>query len=384
MLIVQRERDGVMKTKVSLFVSFVLIKIFLQFFLFIALKKVKVYIPVDKFPEVNFLGILIGPKGQTQKELQENSGAKILFRGKNSNKDGQSLEDEDDDLHVLIEGSDEAIAKAKEEVEKILYNPSEAMKIKSEQLRQLEGSSSSSSTLPFGHSILEMTVPNNQVGLIIGKGGDNLARLQSQFGVVLQISKEGDPRPITIKGPPDALQETKKRIEEIVYTRSNNVSSYSNQTQSVSNNNMSSASSKDLNCKYIVNLPMPNERVGLIIGKGGMTIKGLQDKTNCQVYIPPNADEDNPAVRTLTIGSNYEHNLEAIQKEIFNLVQASQSSVGSGVSSTITMSVPDDKIGLVIGKGGFNIKDIQQRTNCKVVIPQSPDAGSHPPVRTIQ
>lgn len=316
------------------------------------------------------------------------SGAKILFRGKNSNKDKDNqsnLDDEDDDLHVLIEGTQESIDKAKEEVEKILYNPTEAMKIKSEQLKQLETSSSSTVTNLPGHSTLDMTVPNNQVGLIIGKGGENLARLQSQFGVTLQIAKEGDPRPITIKGPIESLEDAKKRIEEIVYTRNNN-SAFSLQSNvpTSSNINLLSASSKDLNCKYIVNLPMPNERVGLIIGKGGMTIKSLQEKTNCQVYIPPGPDEDNPAVRTLTIGSNYEQCLEAIQKEIFNLVQASQSTISSSGTSTISMTVPDDKIGLVIGKGGFNIKDIQARTNCKVVIPQSADAGSNPPVRTIQ
>lgn len=356
------------------------------------IKRVKVYVPVDQFPEVNFLGILIGPRGQTQKELQESSGAKILFRGRNSNKDGSgNLEDSDEDLHVLIEGTEEAVARARQEVEKILFNPQEALKIKSEQLRQLEGSSSSSSSsLPPGHSVLEMTIPNSQVGLVIGKGGENLVRLQAQFGVTLQISKEGDPRPVTIKGPPDALEDTRRRIEEIVAARSTSIGPRGGEREGTGGAHMLSAASKDLNCKYIVNLPMPNERVGVIIGKGGLTIKALQEKTNCQVYIPPTADEDNPSVRTLTIGSNYEHFLEAIQKEIFNLVQASQAGGGlpaviaGAAVSTITMPVPDDKIGLVIGKGGYNIKDIQARTGTKVNIPQTPDAGSHPPVRTIQ
>lgn len=49
-------------------------------------KKKKVYIPVDKFPNVNFIGLLIGPRGSNQKRMEELSGAKILVRGKGSSR----------------------------------------------------------------------------------------------------------------------------------------------------------------------------------------------------------------------------------------------------------------------------------------------------------
>jgi hypothetical protein len=42
--------------------------------------KIKIYIP--KQPGVNFVGLLIGPKGTYQKRLESQTSCKILIRGK--------------------------------------------------------------------------------------------------------------------------------------------------------------------------------------------------------------------------------------------------------------------------------------------------------------
>jgi hypothetical protein len=82
--------------------------------------KKKVYIPIREYPDVNFLGLLIGPRGRTQKELEARTGARILVRGRGSQKDHYSgptgNPDDDDDQHVSIEGTEEAVAKAQAEV----------------------------------------------------------------------------------------------------------------------------------------------------------------------------------------------------------------------------------------------------------------------------
>jgi len=44
--------------------------------------KKKIYIP--QTTGVNYIGMLIGPKGLYQKRLEEESGCKILIRGKGS------------------------------------------------------------------------------------------------------------------------------------------------------------------------------------------------------------------------------------------------------------------------------------------------------------
>lgn len=67
----------------------------------------KVYIPVKEFPEINFFGLLVGPRGNSLKSMERNSGAKISIRGKGSVKEGKQrpdafMNDDDEDLHCLV------------------------------------------------------------------------------------------------------------------------------------------------------------------------------------------------------------------------------------------------------------------------------------------
>jgi splicing factor 1 len=62
----------------------------------------KIYIPIKEYPDYNFIGLIIGPRGMTQKELEKETGAKISIRGKGSEKDGKKADAEDEELHVMI------------------------------------------------------------------------------------------------------------------------------------------------------------------------------------------------------------------------------------------------------------------------------------------
>jgi splicing factor 1 len=52
----------------------------------------KVYLPVRDFPEINFIGLLIGPRGHTLKKMEADTGVKISIRGKGSVKEGKYLQ----------------------------------------------------------------------------------------------------------------------------------------------------------------------------------------------------------------------------------------------------------------------------------------------------
>ncbi|CAA7266928.1 unnamed protein product [Cyclocybe aegerita] len=77
----------------------------------------KVYIPVKEFPEINFFGLLVGPRGNSLKKMERESGAKISIRGKGSVKEGkarpdQYADDAEEDLHCLViaDSEDKVIA----------------------------------------------------------------------------------------------------------------------------------------------------------------------------------------------------------------------------------------------------------------------------------
>lgn len=74
----------------------------------------KVYLPIKEFPEIKFFGLLVGPRGNTLKTMERQSGAKISIRGKGSVKTGKGKMDADEDeeeMHCVVTADDEASVK---------------------------------------------------------------------------------------------------------------------------------------------------------------------------------------------------------------------------------------------------------------------------------
>lgn len=87
----------------------------------------KVYIPDKEFPEINFIGQLIGPRGNTLKNMESESGAKISIRGRGSVKEGKSRTDaasnsgQEEDLHCLVTAdTEDKVRKAVKLIEKVI------------------------------------------------------------------------------------------------------------------------------------------------------------------------------------------------------------------------------------------------------------------------
>lgn len=47
----------------------------------------KVYVPVKEHPDFNFVGRILGPRGLTAKQLEQETGCKVMVRGKGSMRD---------------------------------------------------------------------------------------------------------------------------------------------------------------------------------------------------------------------------------------------------------------------------------------------------------
>ncbi|KAM3146868.1 hypothetical protein pb186bvf_001022 [Paramecium bursaria] len=72
-------------------------------------------------PDTNYIGLILGPGGTTQKYLEGKTGCKISVRGKGSSNTKKLDWDMDDKLHVLIQAdNDESLAQGVVEIEKIL------------------------------------------------------------------------------------------------------------------------------------------------------------------------------------------------------------------------------------------------------------------------
>ncbi|KAF0925353.1 hypothetical protein E2562_016611 [Oryza meyeriana var. granulata] len=102
---------------------------------YIVKKILRLEIPTDAYPNFNFIGRLLGPRGNSLKRIEASTGCRVFIRGKGSIKDPNKeeqlkgragYEHLDDPLHILIEAElpanviDARLAKAQEILEELL------------------------------------------------------------------------------------------------------------------------------------------------------------------------------------------------------------------------------------------------------------------------
>ncbi|KAJ6376829.1 hypothetical protein OIU76_025889 [Salix suchowensis] len=142
-------------------------------------RTIRVDIPVDKYPNYNFVGRLLGPRGNSLKRVEANTECRVLIRGRGSIKDPAKeemmrgkpgYEHLNEPLHILVEGElpveivDARLIQAREILEDLLKPMDESQDYyKKHQLRELamlngtlreEGSPMSGSVSPFNNSLV--------------------------------------------------------------------------------------------------------------------------------------------------------------------------------------------------------------------------------------
>ncbi|KAL9444809.1 hypothetical protein AB3S75_017902 [Citrus x aurantiifolia] len=141
-------------------------------------RTIRVDIPVEKYPNFNFVGRLLGPRGNSLKRVEASTECRVLIRGRGSIKDPAreemmrgkpGYEHLNEPLHILVEAElpveivDARLMQAREILEDLLKPVDESHDFyKKQQLRELamlngtlreEGSPMSGSVSPFHNSL---------------------------------------------------------------------------------------------------------------------------------------------------------------------------------------------------------------------------------------
>ncbi|XAR56844.1 hypothetical protein NMG60_11037465 [Bertholletia excelsa] len=141
-------------------------------------RTMRVDIPADKYPNYNFVGRLLGPRGNSLKRVEASTDCRVLIRGRGSIKDPvkeeimrgkPGYEHLNEPLHILVEAElpveivDAHLMQAREILEDLLKPVDESQDFyKKQQLRELamlngtlrdEGSQMSGSVSPFHNSL---------------------------------------------------------------------------------------------------------------------------------------------------------------------------------------------------------------------------------------
>jgi len=387
-----------------------------------SLRVERIYLPVRQHPDVKFQGLIIGPGASTIKKLQADSGARIALRGKGSSKEARTnLTPEDmDELHVMVEGTDGQVARAKQDIQNISAN---LQQIKEAQLSALAGGSGGggggshygppaggsgmgTGTGTGGEYSEDIRVPSVHVGRLIGRGGDMSRRLQQDSGARMSIAKVGNPeRIVTLSG----TQESVQRLKAAIMSRLDEEDCRGNggggmgmgashgggsfyggagaagalRAVSGQRGGGGGGGGQELDHPIVLKISLPHDKCGALIGRGGQTIRSLQEKTQCAIKVPSQPDPSNPSMRVVSVGAYSQEQADDAQAQIFAVIQEATQTRNDELAGQTQESyhLPDQFSGMVIGKGGSTIKALQSRCNCRVQIPNQCDPALQPPAR---
>lgn len=331
------------------------------------------------------VGLIIGRGGEQINKIQQDSGCKVQIAPDSGGMPERS---------VSLTGNPDAIAKAKMFLDEIVSRG-----------RGAPSSSFHESTNGQSGSMQEMMIPAGKAGLIIGKGGETIKQLQERAGVKMILIQDGSQppnmdKPLRIIGDPYKVQQAKELVNEILRERDHaGFGDRNNFGNQMGGGGGGGGGGMDV--------PVPRHSVGVVIGRSGEMIKKIQADAGVRIQFKP--DEDDGAgpdkiAHIMGPPDRCEH-AASIINELLQSIRVredggqggppgppgtggmpqgghgrgrGQGNWGGPPGGEVTFSIPAHKCGLVIGRGGENVKAINQQTGAFVEISRQPPPNGDP------
>jgi len=293
---------------------------------------------------------------------------KIELKGRGSSRNPPPPGMPEEPLHVLIEGDANFVVQAETMVEDLLRQAETTAlqqdAIEPSATNQALANSAAPGYTPapvaaliHGHTaapseILEeqIGVPNGVVGFIIGRGGENITSMQARSGCKVQIQKEHEMMPgqtqrvITLTAPTkESIDMCRGLIENMVADRirtTNSTATLGSAMSTPGGNTQQIKLNEAIGAGHsLLTVTVPDGDVGLIIGRGGATIRSIQDRSGANIQIPQGADADNPMQRTVSITHPHVEGASVAKQLIEELLASKSQQNQSGPYTSIQVAV---------------------------------------------
>ncbi|XP_064472089.1 poly(rC)-binding protein 3-like isoform X4 [Ornithodoros turicata] len=303
------------------------------------------------------VGSIIGKKGDNIKKFREESGAKINIS------DGSCPE-----RIVTVTGSTEAILKAFSLI---------ARKFEEAATPTLQELQNSGTHLPKPPVTLRLIVPASQCGSLIGKGGSKIKEIREVTGASIQVASEMLPnsteRAVTVSGTADAITKCIYQIccvmMEVVYIL--------RQTLQVTPSDLDTpppqSPPKGATIPY---RPKPAMPPVIFAGGQAYTVQGQ--------YAIPHPDltklhqlalQHAPLLPGHSVGAINPQALAALATTNNLRPNTAAAAIATASTTTTEMTIPNDLIGCIIGKGGSKINEIRQLSGATIKISNSEEGS---------
>uniref|UniRef100_A0A3P8XRM4 K Homology domain-containing protein n=1 Tax=Esox lucius TaxID=8010 RepID=A0A3P8XRM4_ESOLU len=240
-------------------------------------------------------GLVIGKGGETIKQLQERAGVKMVMIQEGPQNTGA-------DKPLRISGEPFKVQQAKEMVMEL---------IREQGFREQRGEYGSRMGGGGGEG-LDVPVPRFAVGIVIGRNGEMIKKIQSDTGVRIQFKPDDGSTPeriAQIMGPPDQSQHAAEIISDLLRSVQQGGPGGPNgggrgRGRGGNGGNWNMGPPGGL---QEFTFTVPTMKTGLIIGKGGETIKGISQQSGARIELqrnpPPNAD---PNIKMFTVRGSHQ------------------------------------------------------------------------------
>jgi far upstream element-binding protein len=226
-------------------------------------------------------------------------------------------------------------------------------------------------------------IDSSLVGLVIGRQGESLRRIEQESGTRIQFingPEAGPQRQCRITGPPSARISAKREINRIIEENGGNPARETGRNARAPAKAAGGQQPALREGEQSSQIMVPDRTVGLIIGRGGETIRDLQERSGCHVNIVGENKSVNGLRPVNLIGSPAAaaHAKELImeivdsdtkqmdgsgpaqqaapqQNRRDNFDSFNPAGAGGGSKINDSMMVPSDAVGMIIGKGKMRI-----------------------------
>ncbi|ORX54265.1 hypothetical protein BCR36DRAFT_581889 [Piromyces finnis] len=224
----------------------------------------------------------------------------------------------------------------------------------------------------------EYLIPNHMTGLIIGRGGESLKRIEATTHCKVQIPQDSSEpnRRLTIIGLPDDVERAIQMIQTMIDESENrpnlkNMGHYGPGSGPHDNNSLPPNTNQ-------ITIPIPRNIVGLIIGRHGDTIRDIAIKSGAKLNVLQNSNTDANAPISISGEQTAIDKARALIDELIANSQK-QNATTQNNSNIVTRHMPvhKDLVGLVIGKKGETIRLLAEQTGCRVYVDQTEIPGTN-------
>mmetsp|Transcript_11205 Transcript_11205/g.30153 ORF Transcript_11205/g.30153 Transcript_11205/m.30153 type:complete len:664 (-) Transcript_11205:82-2073(-) len=328
----------------------------------------QMWVPLDR------VGALIGVRGASIRSIQERSGTFVLIRNDCVNR-------RSNEKLLTITGPESGVALARRLI--LEQMQSESSRAAPERQTATRGSprplTSSAFSKHLGaysqfatrgmaeqHQTRTVYIPNLCVGICIGKSGETIRDLQERSGAHIKIapsssSKDREAeRSVDISGTPQSIELAHTLLNDIVnealqgFRRTQELSAQSPPHVGVTNSSDGARGGRD-----VTNTDVAGDRRNAAgAGDRSLMFGGVADAEYYEHYgaAPPPRRVDGGLGERATYPTS---------------------------SLAVTVLVPNDKVGIVIGRGGATIRELQRQSGARIVVAREVDANRRENTRPI-